>query len=54
MAKKDKRQLITLACTKCHARNYHTEKSVINTTERLEVNKFCAKCRAHASHKEAK
>ncbi|MDO8513149.1 MAG: 50S ribosomal protein L33 [bacterium] len=54
MAKKEKRQLITLACSKCHARNYHTEKSVLNTVERLEVSKYCSKCRSHAMHKEAK
>ena len=54
MAKKEKRQLITLACTKCQSRDYHTEKSVINTTERLELKKFCSKCRAHTIHKEAK
>ncbi len=54
MAKKEKRQLITLACTKCQSRNYHTEKSVINTTERLEISKYCKKCRQSVSHKEAK
>lgn len=54
MAKKDKRQLVILACTKCQSRNYHTEKSVINTTERLEIAKYCSRCRLHVAHKEAK
>ena len=54
MAKKDKRQLITMACTKCQSRNYHTEKSVINTTTRLEISKYCNRCQKHVSHKEAK
>ncbi len=54
MAKKGKRQLITLACSVCQSRNYHTPKNVTNTTKRLEFNKYCKKCRKSTLHKEAK
>ena len=56
MAKKGKgaRILVTLECTKCKSKNYHTEKNKRNTTERLELVKFCRKCKANVGHKEAK
>ena len=56
MAKKSKgaRQLVTMACTKCKSQNYHTKKNKRNTTERLELNKFCKKCRGVEGHKEIK
>ena len=55
MAKKgEARERITLACTECKEKNYRTEKNKKNTTERLELNKFCPKCRKVTVHKEQK
>ena len=46
MAKKGEvRERITLQCTECKEENYRTEKNKRNTTESLELNKFCPKCR---------
>ena len=33
---------------------YETEKNKKNTTERLEMNKFCKFCKKHTTHKETK
>ena len=55
MAKKgEARERITLKCTVCSEKNYRTEKNKKNTTERLELNKFCSRCRKTTAHKEEK
>lgn len=54
MAKLDNRQGKTLVCTICNNENYRTEKNVKNTTERLELNKYCSKCQKSTLHKEKK
>lgn len=55
MAKKgEARQRITLKCTICGEENFRTEKNKRNTTDRLELNKFCPKCRKATLHKEQK
>lgn len=54
MAKVGNRQGKTLVCTVCSNENYRTEKNVKTTTERLELNKFCSKCRKNTPHKEKK
>jgi len=54
MAKLGNRQNKTLVCTVCNNENYRTDKNVKNTTERLELNKFCATCGKHTAHKEKK
>ena len=48
------RENITLACTECIQRNYETSKNKKNTTERVELNKFCKFCGKHTIHKETK
>ena len=48
------REIITMQCTDCKNKNYSTTKNKKTTTERLEMNKFCRKCRKHTSHKEIK
>lgn len=35
------REGITLACTECKRRNYRTNKNKKNTTERIEMMKYC-------------
>ena len=55
MAKKgEARQNVTLKCMECKRQNYRISKNKKNTTERLELNKFCPKCRQHTAHKEDK
>ena len=55
MAKKgEARARLTLKCTECGNENYRTEKNKKNTTDRLELNKYCATCKKTTLHKEAK
>ena len=55
MAKKgENRELVTLSCTVCKEKNYRTPKNKKNTTDRLELNKYCPKCQKHTAHKEDK
>ena len=54
MAKNENRALVTLKCTKCGELNYRVEKNKVNTPTRLEVNKYCPRCKAHTVHKETK
>jgi len=53
-SKKDIRPVITLECTECKERNYATTKNTRNTTDRLELKKFCKKQRKQTLHKETK
>ncbi len=43
---------VTLACTECRRRNYHTTKNPKNARGKLELNKFCRWCRTHTPHRE--
>ncbi len=43
-----------LECTECKRRNYSTMKNKKNTTERVEVKKYCPFDRKHTVHKETK
>ena len=54
MAKKNVRAQITLECSVCKERNYYTEKNKTNTPARLELVKFCNRCRKATPHKEGK
>lgn len=55
MAKKgEARERITLRCDVCKSENYRTEKNKKNTTERLELNKYCPSCRHTTLHVEKK
>jgi len=46
------RETIILRCTVCNEENYLTEKNKKKTTERLELNKFCPRCRKQTLHRE--
>ena len=48
----DKRPTLNLACEDCKRRNYVTTKNRSNTTDRLELKKFCQWCRQHTLHRE--
>ena len=49
MAKKAVRVVITLACTECKERNYTSEKNRRNDQARLELKKYCPRCRTHTA-----
>ncbi|MBE0410469.1 MAG: 50S ribosomal protein L33 [Anaerolineales bacterium] len=53
-SKKDVRPVITMACTICRERNYTSEKNRRNDPGRLELNKYCPRCRQHTLHRETK
>ncbi|MBM4463436.1 MAG: 50S ribosomal protein L33 [Chloroflexi bacterium] len=55
MAKKaDVRGIIHLACTQCRERTYTTTKNRKNDPQRLELKKYCPRCRTQTLHREAK
>ncbi|MDP6100910.1 MAG: 50S ribosomal protein L33 [Dehalococcoidia bacterium] len=55
MAKKAAvREVIYLACIQCQQRSYTSSKNRRNDPQRLELNKFCPRCRAHTQHRETK
>jgi large subunit ribosomal protein L33 len=54
MAKKEQRQIITMACGECKRRNYTTTKNRQKHQDRLELKKYCPWCKRHTDHKETK
>ena len=55
MAKKtENRVLVTLACSECKNHNYRVSKNTKNTTDKLNLNKYCPKCNENTLHKESK
>jgi len=51
---KAKSILIQLECSVCKSKNYTTRKNPTDNKEKLQLNKFCQKCRKHTLHKEVK
>ncbi len=45
---------ITLQCPDCKERNYTTVKNKRNDPDRIELRKFCPRCRTHTRHRETK
>ncbi|WP_227938942.1 50S ribosomal protein L33 [Alkalihalobacillus deserti] len=45
---------VVLACEICRSRNYSTQKNKQNTSERIEMKKFCKTCQEHTLHRETK
>jgi large subunit ribosomal protein L33 len=56
MARKstDARAIITMQCTDCRERNYTTNKNRRNDTQRIELRKYCSRCREHKLHREVR
>ena len=53
MAKKGEAVIhVTLACSECSHRNYHTKRNKNNHREKLSFNRYCKWCRRHTLHKE--
>ncbi len=46
--------IITLQCQTCKERNYATTKNKRNDPDRLELKKYCPRCRKHTPHRETK
>jgi large subunit ribosomal protein L33 len=53
-AKKANRIVVTLACQECKERSYTTEKNRKNTQGRMELMKYCPRCRKHVQHRETR
>lgn len=51
---KDIRPKITLACSVCKERNYITKKNRRNNPDRLELKKYCPRCKKSTEHKETR
>ncbi|MCL5407714.1 MAG: 50S ribosomal protein L33 [Patescibacteria group bacterium] len=51
---KAKSILFQLECSECKERNYTTSKNPQENKEKLQLQKFCKKCRKHTAHKEVK
>lgn len=51
---KGNRSIISLECTVCKERNYTTTKNKRKSQDKLELSKFCPRCRKHQDHKEVK
>ncbi|MEK7354538.1 MAG: 50S ribosomal protein L33 [Chloroflexota bacterium] len=53
MAKKSEaRNIIHLACSECKERTYTTTKNRRSDSQRLELSKYCPRCRVHRVHRE--
>jgi len=48
------RENINIACTVCKERTYDSQKNKKNNPERIEIKKYCPKCKTHTVHKESK
>lgn len=54
MAKKGNRIILALQCSVCGSKNYTTYKNKLNTTDKIDMKKYCSKCKLHTVHKEVK
>jgi len=52
--KSEARIIIHLACTECRERTYTTVKNRRNDADRMELNKYCPRCRQHRLHRETR
>ncbi|MDP7579568.1 MAG: 50S ribosomal protein L33 [SAR202 cluster bacterium] len=52
--KGDARMLITLSCTECRERRYNTSKNRRNDPDRIDLKKYCSRCRSHTVHREVR
>ncbi|MFA6755139.1 MAG: 50S ribosomal protein L33 [Bacilli bacterium] len=48
------RESFTLKCTECGEENYISTKNKKNNPDRIEVKKYCPKCKKITIHKEKK
>ncbi|HUV45658.1 MAG TPA: 50S ribosomal protein L33 [Dehalococcoidia bacterium] len=46
--------IIHLACSQCQQRTYTTAKNKNNDPQKLELKKYCPRCRIHTLYREVK
>jgi len=46
------REIISLVCSVCKEKNYYTTKNKKKQKEKMELSKYCPRCRKHTAHKE--
>ena len=51
-SKKGPRQNFGLKCSECGNFNYLTERNKVNTEAKLQLQKYCKRCKKHTLHKE--
>ncbi|MGB9598691.1 MAG: 50S ribosomal protein L33 [Minisyncoccales bacterium] len=56
MASKKRKKFIKLVCSQCKEINYFTKKSkrTMSLGKKIELKKFCKKCKKHTLHQEGK
>jgi len=54
VARKEDRVVVEMACTECRQRNKVTTKNRRNDPDRMELRKFCPRCRGHRLHREVR
>ena len=50
----DSRIVITLGCIECRERTYASSKNRRNDPDRLQLKKYCPRCRTHVVHREVR
>ncbi|MAP36410.1 MAG: 50S ribosomal protein L33 [Chloroflexi bacterium] len=50
----ENRILVTFSCVDCRQRTYNSNKSRRNDPQRLELKKYCPRCRTHTLHREVR
>ncbi|MCM8808617.1 MAG: 50S ribosomal protein L33 [Candidatus Omnitrophica bacterium] len=48
------REFISLICSECRSKNYFTTKNKKIKKDKLQINKYCPKCKKHTLHTEGK
>ncbi len=43
---------MALVCSVCKSQNYISERNKTNTPDKVNISKFCRKCKKHTLHKE--
>ena len=43
-----------MACSECDAHNYVTSKNRQNVQKKLELKKYCSRCKCHTQHSETR
>ena len=52
MSKKGAREIVGMICKECKSQNYVTTRNKINMEKKLEILKFCKRCKKATLHKE--
>ncbi len=53
MAKKGAREIVGMVCSVCKSQNYVTTRNKVNMENvKLQIQKYCKKCRKNTEHKE--